>query len=96
MLNIIDTSYDDLLKLDFKFSSVKVEEYPDKNYVRLGGCGDLDKYIWTYINIEMTEDNILEFEIEVVNSDEDVPEELKKYAASLIVKSLQKMVDEGK
>lgn len=89
-------TYDELLKLDFKFNTVELKDHPDKQWLQLDGVPDLDKYVWTYTKMEMQDDGVLEFEIEVANADTEVPEALKPYAASLIIKSLQKMVDEGK
>lgn len=86
-----DMSQQDLLDMDFKFVSVSVPEVPEKNWIRLVDCGELDKYVWTFNDINIEEDSILKFEIEVVNQ-ESVPDELQKYGASIILKSLMEMI----
>lgn len=92
MSDIGDVTQQDLLEMEFEFTSVPVPQFPEKNWIRLVGCGDLDKYVWTFNDIDIEEGSILKFEIEVANTD-IVPEELQKYGASIILKSLMEMVN---
>lgn len=85
-------SHNDLEGLDFKFKHIEIKEYSDKLWIQLEGCGELDKYVWTFGEIEFTEDNLLEFSIEVANPNTSVPDELQKYGAHIIIKSLEEMV----
>lgn len=88
--------WDDLINKDFSYHTVEIKERPGEYWIQLQEGIDLDKYVWRFTDIQLNDENLLEFSVECINSLEGVPDEIYPYAASMIMKSLQEVISGNK